>query len=161
MRLLVVSDSHRDVRGLERILEKSAAKYGPPDLLLHCGDGALDPQAAEKTLLALNPGAHWVSVRGNCDGESCAHIPWERVVQAEEARIFMAHGHGLAVKSTHLLLEETAREHGCSIALFGHTHEPFMAMASVLLLNPGAAREGCYLSLEIRGDRPRIHLDHV
>ena len=160
-RLLVVSDSHGDIGALRRAVLAGAAKYGPADLLLHCGDGARDPERIRDTLREMNPAIRFLAVRGNCDGASCDGIPYERAVEIEELRLYMTHGHRQAVKSTHLLLEDEARDAGCSIALFGHTHVPFMDMASVLLLNPGCARDGHYLVLEVLGNRPRIHLDRV
>ncbi|MBR5345495.1 MAG: YfcE family phosphodiesterase [Clostridia bacterium] len=160
-RILVVSDSHGYVPGLERIIDASAKKYGIPDLVLHCGDGAPDLLRVEENLRALNPAVRLTAVRGNCDGSSCADIPFERVVEAGGARIFMAHGHRHAVKSTIWVLDDAAKEQNCSIALFGHTHVPFMQMASVLILNPGCAHMGQYLSLEITNGKPRIHLDHL
>ena len=160
-RLLAVSDSHGDAAALERIIAASAKKYGVPDAVLHCGDGARDLDRVEDSLRALNPGILLYAVRGNCDGGGCADIPSERVAEFDGTRLFMAHGHRHAVKSTIFVLDDAAREAGCAIALFGHTHVPFMHMASVLLLNPGCARMGQYLSLELRDGRPRIHLDHL
>ena len=160
-RILVVSDSHAYVPGLERIIDASVKKYGIPDFVLHCGDGAPDLLRVEENLRALNPAVNLMAVRGNCDGSSCADIPFERVVEAGGARIFMAHGHRHAVKSTIWVLDDAAKEQNCSIALFGHTHVPFMQMASVLILNPGCAHMGQYLSLEITDGKPRIHLDHL
>ena len=160
-RILVVSDSHGYVAGLECVIAKSVKKYGVPDVILHCGDGAGDLGKIEEELRDLNPEIRLCAVRGNCDGEGCADIPWERVVEAGGARIFMAHGHRHAVKSTLWALDDAAKEQGCTIALFGHTHVPFMQMASVLILNPGCAHMGQYLSLEITDGRPNIHLDHL
>ncbi len=160
-RLLVVSDSHTYLPGLERILDASVKKYGPPDAVLHCGDGARDLVRLEGKIRAVNPDALLFAVRGNCDGDGCADIPFERVVEMEGARIFMTHGHRLAVKSTIWVLDDAAREQNCAIALFGHTHVPFMQMGSVLMLNPGCAHMGQYLSMEVRDGKPRIHLDHL
>ncbi len=160
-RILAVSDSHGYIPALERVIAASAKKYGAPDLVLHCGDGAKDLMKVGEALRALNPSVLCLAVRGNCDGEGCADIPFERVAEAGGARIFMAHGHRHAVKSTIWALDDAARERDCSLALFGHTHVPFMQMASVLILNPGCAYMGQYLSLEITDGRPRIHLDHL
>ena len=162
-RLLVVSDSHGYLPGLKRVIAAAAAKYGVPDYCLHCGDGALDLNRVEPELRALNPRILLRAVRGNCDGDGCGDIPHERVVEieGEDTRVFMAHGHRHAVKSTIWVLDDAAKEAGCTVALFGHTHVPFMQMASVLMLNPGCAHMGEYLVLEIDAGRPRIRLDRV
>lgn len=158
-RLLVVSDSHTYVPGLERIIDAYVEKYGIPDLCLHCGDGAQDLRRVEPKLRALNPNIVLRAVRGNCDWDGCADIPFERVVEAGGARIFMTHGHRYAVKSTIWVLDDVAKEENCTVALFGHTHVPFMQMTSVLMLNPGCAHMGQYLALELEDGRPNIHLE--
>ena len=160
-RLLVVSDSHTDIRSLARVFEASVKKYGVPDAILHCGDGCLDLSRLDETFRAVNPDVLLYAVRGNCDWDGCAEVPFERVVELEGTRIFMAHGQRYAIKSTIFVLDDAAKEAGCSIALFGHTHVPFMQMASVLMLNPGCAHLGQYLSMELRDGQPRIHLDHL
>ncbi|MBR4711268.1 MAG: YfcE family phosphodiesterase [Clostridia bacterium] len=161
-RLLVFSDSHGYTSGLQRIIEEAWRIYGHFDAYLHCGDGVGDLERLEDGIRAHDPSALIAAVRGNCDGESFADVPYDRIEQFGKARVFMTHGHGRAVKSTLLMLSEDAYTAGCQIALFGHTHEPTMEMMSVLLLNPGCAHSGEYLVLEIRDDgQPRIHLDRL
>ncbi len=161
-RLLVMSDSHGDRMALRRIAEEVWKIYGPVDAYLHCGDGAGDFQAVADDFRAHDPGAVFFQVRGNCDGLRYADLPWQQVVEIGGTKLFMTHGHLQAVKSTMMLLNDDARGCGCSIALFGHTHEPAMEMYSVLLLNPGCASTGQYLVLELKDDgQPRIHLDRL
>ena len=161
-RLLVVSDSHGERRALQRIAEETWKVYGPVDAYLHCGDGAGDFQDVMAGLREHDPQAQFFQVRGNCDGSRFADLPWQRIVEIGGAKLFLTHGHLQAVKSTRMILSDDARGSGCSIALYGHTHEPCMEMYSVLLLNPGCAATGQYLVLEIRDDgQPRIHLERL
>ena len=159
IRILVVSDSHGYVQGLRRIAEEALKVWGSLDACLHCGDGARDLFRLEDFFRAGNPKIFLAAVRGNCDGEGCSDIPYERTITLGNTRIFMTHGHHLAVKSTLMLLSEDTRGAGCTI---GHTHEPCMEMLSALLLNPGCAHMGRYLILELQEDgQPRIHLESL
>ena len=161
-RLLVFSDSHGERMALRRIAEEVWRVYGPVDAYLHCGDGARDFQAVTDELKAHDPQAQFFQVRGNCDWSGGEGLPWQRVVEIGGVRLFLTHGHLQAVKSTLTILNDEARGCGCTIALFGHTHEPAMEMYSVLLLNPGSAQTGQYLVLELKDDgQPRIHLDRL
>ena len=54
-------------------------------------------------------------------------------------RILLTHGHRYGVKEDLQRLTYAALEQACAVALFGHTHEPFLAREQgVLLLNPGS-----------------------
>lgn len=161
-RLLVTSDSHGQRMALRRIAEEVWSVYGPVDAYLHCGDGAGDFQDVMDDFRAHDPGAVFRQVRGNCDGMRFGDLPWQQVVEIGGTKLFLTHGHLQAVKSTLMILNDDARGCGCSIALFGHTHEPCMEMYSVLLLNPGCAAAGQYLVLELKDDgQPRIRLDRL
>ncbi|MBQ6174542.1 MAG: YfcE family phosphodiesterase [Clostridia bacterium] len=161
-RILVLSDSHGYTTGVRMIAEEAWRIYGHFDAYLHCGDGAGDMDRMEEYFRGHDPHAFIAVVRGNCDGAGYEDIPSERIVNIGGTKIFMTHGHGLAVKSTLLMLNEDAYTSGCTIALFGHTHEPTMEMMSVLLLNPGCAHMGQYLVLELKDDgQPRIHMERL
>ena len=89
MRIVVVSDTHRDFRTLLQIVEKHK---GEAAYFLHLGDGEQEVEDVK----ALYPALPLLAVRGNCDfsGEN----PETRVVTAGNVRIFMAHGHDLGVR---------------------------------------------------------------
>lgn len=130
MRIVVVSDTHRDFNGLYRLVEEQKAGT---DLFLHLGDGEREVE----DLLSLMPGLPLRFVRGNCDLASFA--PETSLVQAEKARIFMTHGHLYQVKFSLKGLAEEARALHASVALFGHTHCPYYHFEDGLhILNPGS-----------------------
>ncbi len=160
-RVLVVSDSHGYAEGIKRIAEQVWQDHGPVDVYLHCGDGGLDLKRVEAFLRKHDPACTMAMVRGNCDGYGYAEVPEDRVVTVGETHLYMAHGHYLDVKHGRWALASEARLHGCSIALYGHTHEPLMENLSVLVLNPGCAHMGQYLVLELENGQPGIHLEHL
>ena len=81
-------------------------------------------------------------MKGNCDfsfGEE------ERVIEAEGVSIFCCHGHRYGVKRGLEGLAARAKELGCSVALYGHTHRADISeVEGVLCINPGAL--GSYTS---------------
>lgn len=136
---VIVSDSH----GRTKNLQKIAPLFQENDYVLHLGDGSSDmrPYTAEF------PGKTRV-LKGNCDfsyGED------ECVIEAEGISLFCCHGHRYGVKWGLERLAVRAKELGCTVALYGHTHRADVrTVDGVLCVNPGAlgdyASPGyCYL----------------
>ena len=125
MRIAVFSDTH----GRTEALSCAEKELFCVEHLLHLGDGIMD---AGDLSMKLKCGVF--SVRGNCDAYSS--VPLERVVELEGIRILLLHGHTVSSK---LSLYYRAKEQGCLIACFGHSHVPALErMADVILLNPGS-----------------------
>lgn len=127
-RLLVVSDTHGRTKNLEKVL----ARVSPIDYLLHLGDVGIDTYAIERLV-----NCPCCFVAGNNDFFSS--LPKERVVKICGQTIFMTHGHNYYVSSQKGLLCRVAAEQGATIALFGHTHIPYLEeMNGLMLANPGS-----------------------
>lgn len=126
--VLVVSDSHGDVKNMRR-----AAELTHPDMVLHLGDGWRDAEALAQVL----PELPMEKVPGNCDarfGETAV-----RIVELEGKRVMLCHGHTLGVKTSLSILLRTALEQKADAVLFGHTHKPFVDIRNgVVMLNPGS-----------------------
>ncbi len=125
MQIIVVSDSHGLVEPLQRIKEV----YRDADAFIHCGDSELDREHLEG----------FVVVNGNNDYYS--DFPNELVVDVDDYKIFVAHGH-LFVRSR--LVESLATKainHHCKLALYGHTHVfKVDTDRGVTVVNPGSMR---------------------
>ena len=135
MKLLIVSDTHGDLRALRRAVdvEQDAAA------VIFLGDGLRDAEALQDE----RPALRLYAVRGNCDlGLSAATgalAPFGGVL------FFYTHGHLYGVKSGLTELAEAAAARGAQAALFGHTHRQTLEQRSgVLLFNPGSlsSRQG-------------------
>ena len=62
----------------------------------------------------------------------------------------MTHGHLYDVGFDLFTLVDAAKEHGCDVALFGHTHVPENTeFGSVKVLNPGTAGKGRNLTYAV------------
>lgn len=128
-RVLVVSDTH----GRHDNLEKIVQRLKPIDLLLHLGD----VQGGEYFVSQIGGCASYI-VKGNCDWYETGLMS-EYVLPLENHKIFMTHGHRYGVNYGVDTLKMAARERGADIALFGHTHEPYLEQTDdVTVLNPGS-----------------------
>ena len=146
MKLIVASDSHYE-KAMLMNLAQEIKRRGDIDAVIHLGDMTGD--------------AHWLmknlaqpvySVPGNCDMDF--RDPAEVALTLGGATVFLCHGHTLRVKTTLEPLSYRAEEKGASLALFGHTHARCVRnLGGVLLVNPGALKDGRYALIEInRGD---------
>lgn len=133
MRLLVVSDSHHDIRYLAIALRRFAAKV---DLVAHLGDGVEDlGPAAGRARVAL---PRVEAVRGNGDDPEPDLWP-RRLIGSSELPILMLHGHVEGVGEDFGRALYAAQASGAKLLLFGHTHRPFMEeYHGLLAVNPGS-----------------------
>lgn len=128
MKILVVSDSHGRNLNLNKIIDKAS----PIDLLIHLGD-----YEGYEDELELIAGCKVEMVAGNNDYFS--KLPKEKVIEVEGYKIFMTHGHHYGVYYGTDQLKDAARENGASIALYGHTHIPYLSQTGdVVVMNPGS-----------------------
>ncbi len=146
MRIAVISDSHGRGTVVDRIIryEKDA------EAIIFLGDVTSDIE--DFTYEYTNKRFYIVS--GNCDRFSS--YPYSTVVSEGGVNIFITHGHTLGVKGGTGALRQAARQSGCKIALYGHTHIPDIKYEDGLyIVNPGScsrSRDGgnSYAVIDIR-----------
>ncbi|MCH5203459.1 MAG: metallophosphoesterase [Oscillospiraceae bacterium] len=129
MKILVVSDTHRDFGALKLAFDQNS----DADMLIHLGDGEKDFE----DLSDIYPNFPMVYVGGNCDYgfHDLTHVVRTRC----GVKLFCCHGHTLLVKSSLDLLTALASEEQCEIALYGHTHVPFCDVVNgIYVMNPGS-----------------------
>lgn len=152
MKYLIFSDSHGHAEYMRRALSLHPDAAG----VWFLGDGLED----FSQICADRPHLPMLAVAGNMDGGFAAE-PASRVFDIGGHRVLALHGHTASVRSGTAALEAQARACGADIALFGHTHEPYLhyegGEAPLWLFNPGSIGhpyDGVhrYGLLEIRGD---------
>ncbi len=121
---VILSDSH----GRRAAVTKLAPLFAENDYIVHLGDGSGDmrevfSQYPEKTYVC----------KGNCD---FSYGLEECVIEAEGISVFCCHGHRYGVKSGRARLASRAKEMGCSVALYGHTHRSPHDKFSVSMFSP-------------------------
>lgn len=123
------------------------------DYAIHLGDGAYD----FLEMAPLYKNLRFVAVAGNCDKALSTQAPASLVLDIDNVRIFLCHGHKHGVKFGTARLIKNAAAEGADIALFGHTHkayEKYIPDAKggrpIRLFNPGAAVTGSFGLIEIK-----------
>jgi putative phosphoesterase len=93
----------------------------------------------------------YIAVRGNCDHTSVfrsADLLKTEQITLEGHRILATHGDLFSAKYGTAELSRAAKERGCEIVLFGHTHTPcdmyVPGERAHYLFNPGSIREGSF-----------------
>ena len=120
MKILVLSDSHGNIRGVR----EAVARFGKKaDVIIHCGDSRNE--------------ADWL-MRSNCDwGSTLDNTEFLDIVGK---KIMVTHGHLYSVKYGLDNLGYAAEENNADIVFFGHTHVPTDELfGNVRLINPGSA----------------------
>lgn len=129
VKILIVSDSHRDSTYL-----RLAVKKERPDAIVHLGDHASDADFIDME----HPIMPLCRVKGNCDYFE-QRYPEKWVFTWDGVTILATHGHKQGVKSGLLQLKYAALEAGAQLVLYGHTHRACCGEQDGLwFLNPGA-----------------------
>ena len=134
MRIIAISDTH----GSRQAIDSVFLRNSDADWFFHLGDGERDldgfllehPEYTEKV----------IHVAGNCDWGSLSS--GFEILPVGLNKIFATHGHLYAVKNDLEIIKRTAKQYGCNIILYGHTHVRYNKFEDGLyILNPGSA--GC------------------
>lgn len=144
---MAVSDNHGWMEPISRL----PSMFPEANYFLHCGD-------SREPARRYGP---YAQVRGNNDFYD---VPEYRVLSIGSHRIFLTHGTRLVYIGSCVYLAKKALEHGCDIALFGHTHVFCDQTAEgVRCLNPGSIwhnRDGSdpsYMLIELEEDAVRVY----
>ena len=132
LRILILSDSHGRNENVELAIAQVREEIGEFQMLIHLGDVG---DARELESLA---GVPCYIVRGNTDYD--AKLLNANVIEAGGHRIFATHGHLYQVDMRQDLLRFAALENDCDIAMYGHTHVPYLEEDpdDITILNPGS-----------------------
>ena len=146
MRVLIVSDTHRDNDNYFKLIET----LKEIDMVIHCGD-------AEGSEYAISEAAGCEThiVMGNNDFFS--DLPREIETEISGYRVLITHGHTYCVSMGSERIKEEALLRGFDIVMFGHTHKPLIDIdKDVIAVNPGSlsyprqeGRRPSYMIMEI------------
>ena len=125
--LIAISDTHGRVEAvseIKRLVDEN-------DYVVHLGDGFAD----FKELYFKYPKKAF-AVRGNCD--FFLSLTDEEILEIEDSKVLCCHGHRYGVKSGEEQLFSRAKELGCNVVLYGHTHRAkIIEKDGITLVNPG------------------------
>lgn len=155
-KILVISDSHGKNDDVKHVVEQ----VGRIDLMIHLGDIERGLEYIESL---VDCPVHMVA--GNNDYN--LHLNGEEIFDYEGYRFFITHGHRYYVNQGTGILQQRALEYKADVAMFGHTHVPYISIGEELtVLNPGSIsyprQEGriqTFLMMEI-DDNGEAHYAH-
>lgn len=128
MKILVVSDTHRNFAVLDEVVNNNL----DADLIIHLGDG----ENEARDIHNLHPEKPMIYVCGNCD---YGMHKQKHIVTACGYKIYCCHGHNEDVHSGLSQLVAAAKGEDCKIALYGHTHLYRTEIVDdVFVMNPGS-----------------------
>ena len=128
MRILIVSDNHRQNQNFFKVLDKVV----PVDMIIHCGD-------AEGSEIEMQSSINcpFYIVTGNNDFFS--ELPREQEFSIGKYHVLLTHGHNYYVSMGNELLKKEAVARGKDIVMYGHTHKPMIDIEdNVIAINPGS-----------------------
>lgn len=127
-KILIVSDTHGRIRNLQDTWEK----LGRLDLIIHLGD----VEGGKDLIKKLAP-CPVEFVMGNCDFYN--DLPYEKVIEIGKYKAFLTHGHKYFVRDGVEYLANAAKQKGCQIAMYGHTHVAKIHYEDgITVINPGS-----------------------
>ncbi len=156
MKILVMSDSHGRTKNVHEVIKNEENI----DMIIHLGDEYRD---FEEINDSYDIEAH--GVVGNID--YFYEGPSYKIIEVLNKKIFISHGHKYRVKSTLDIFREEAIERNVDIALFGHSHVPYIEDEEIFILNPGSISQPrsekypSYAVLEITEDKIIGNIIHI
>ena len=133
MRILVVSDTHRNTGRFVELMQEFSKKI---EAVIHLGDNVEDVDFVKR-----NYRLPVYVVAGNCDYGG--NVPHEVLLHIGGKRVFFTHGHYYNVRYNSVdTLAKRAAEVQADICLFGHTHIPTVQVQNgIIFFNPGSLNE--------------------
>lgn len=148
MRLVLISDSHGNSQGIDKIFQSIQFDY-----LLFMGDGLADLGNYEYL-------DNVIKVSGNCDFFS--REANERICEIGEYKFLITHGNKYGVKLGLNKLVEYAHSQNVQFVCYGHTHlKKIEKIGDIYFINPGKFAknrdgESCGIVLDIKNDDIKI-----
>lgn len=146
MRVLIVSDTHRQNNNYLKVLER----VRPIDMVVHCGDAE-----GSEYLICEGAGCPVEIVAGNNDFFS--NLPKESEFEIGNYRVWLTHGHNYYVSMGNETIKKEAVSRGVDIVMYGHSHKPVVDIGKeIIAVNPGSltyprqeGRRPTYVLMEI------------
>lgn len=146
MRILIVSDTHRQNNNYLKVLER----VRPIDMVVHCGDAE-----GSEYLICEGAGCPVEIVAGNNDFFSS--LPRESEFEIGNYRVWLTHGHNYYVSMGNETIKKEAVSRGVDIVMYGHSHKPVVDIEKeIIAVNPGSltyprqeGRRPTYVLMEI------------
>lgn len=154
MKILVLSDTHGDMRTLRKVIDY----HDDINTIIHLGDGLKDIEDIKLEYEEKNI----YNICGNCDCST--EVPQTIEIEIEGRKILATHGHIFKVKKDLNELITEAKRRGASIVLYGHTHIPKVDFKDeIYIMNPGSLHShiGSYGILKIENNEIKMKIFNI
>ncbi len=146
MKILIVSDTHRQNENYFKVMDKVA----PIDMVVHCGDAE-----GSEYIIGKKAACPLEIVLGNNDYFS--ELPREKFFMIGPYKVWLTHGHNYYVTMENGSIKREAISRGADIVMYGHTHRPVIDIGNnIIAVNPGSltyprqdGRKPSYIIMEI------------
>lgn len=135
MKILVISDTHKDLTGAGMAIRHMMKKG--LDSVIHCGDHIEDARKLEKQYPQLD----FFYVPGNCDGWFFSDDEKIKVVEIEDKKILITHGDRHNIKKNYTELFNELKKKNADIGVCGHSHIAHVETqkgTGLMVVNPGS-----------------------
>ena len=130
MKIALINENSQAAKNAQ--VEEVLKKEEPIDALIHLGD--------------LEGGEDFISTHVKCpvylvsgNNDFFCSLPREREITLGKYKVLITHGHYYYISMGTEMLKEEARARNFDIAMFGHTHRPYLEeREGITLLNPGS-----------------------
>jgi putative phosphoesterase len=131
----IISDTHLTKSHI--LPETFVRRVDREDIIFHLGD-----MVSFEIMEFLHTLCPVEAVRGNCDMPDVRRgLSPKKIIELDGKKIGLIHGQGGQLQTLQMVRQEFAGK--VDIALFGHTHVPYMVRENgTLYLNPGSLRDG-------------------
>lgn len=128
MKVLIISDTHRQNQNFLKVLESEE----DIDIIIHCGDVEGSEYLYEE---AADGNVYMVA--GNNDFFSPLND--EEEFEIGNYKILLTHGHTYRISMGNELLKSEALSRGANMVIYGHTHRPVIEDdGRIIAINPGS-----------------------
>lgn len=132
MKILIISDTHRNISRLSYILSKYPNEY---DILFHLGDSENE---ADRIRRIFKKKVY--IIKGNCD--LFENLNYSEVVDIGSHRAYLTHGHRENVRYGYDELIIKAKANKADFVFYGHTHVPVIVKEEgITIACPGSLSE--------------------
>ncbi len=126
MKIIVVSDTHKNFEAYNDVVNRN-----PADYYIHLGDGVNEFADVAKS----NPDKNFIFVKGEDD---FCKASTKQLLRIGKCRLFCAHGNEQNVTGGLDTIISEAKKAGCNILLYGHTHlYRAEKIDGIYVMNPG------------------------
>lgn len=127
MKIGILGDTHKNIKSIDKAMDI----LKDCELIIHTGDNFCDSKYINREFKK-----DIIGVVGNCDFDLAED---EIILELNEVKILITHGHRYNVKNGLASIKDKARQNEVQIVFFGHSHKAMIEEEDgIVFVNPGS-----------------------